>query len=193
MLKDVFTTEVISEIIKLLVALAIGVFVFAIRKAAKSFAKKYDVSAECEEMNNLEDYIKGVVFSCVQSTNQTFVESLKKNGKFTSEKQKEAFELTYNAAYTIVENSLKTLLMTDDLKSIQTYLTTVIEETVKMCKETVESNIVPSIGETTLTVSRPAFTALEEIPDTNVYEFTAQSVDEEFTIQSKDEKDIKED
>jgi ABC-type multidrug transport system fused ATPase/permease subunit len=178
-MKDVFTPEVISQIIKLIAALAIAVFSFAVRKAAKSFAKKYNVSAEFEEMNNLEDYIKRVVFSCVQSTNQTFVDSLKKNGKFDSEKQKEAFELTYNAVYTIVEGSVKTLLMTDDLKAVQTYLTTLIEETVKMCKETVESNLIPPINVSSLMDSQPTFTTLEAIPDKNVYEFNVEPMNEE--------------
>jgi len=178
-MKEVLTPEVVSQIIKLIAALAIAVFSFAVRKAAKSFAKKYDVSAEFEEMNNLEDYIKRVVFSCVQSTNQTFVDSLKKNGKFDSEKQQEAFELTYNAVYTIVEGSVKTLLMTDDLKAVQTYLTTLIEETVKMCKETIENNVVPPINIASLMDSQPTFTTVDTVPTTDVYEFSVEPMNEE--------------
>jgi hypothetical protein len=174
--------EFFEEVIKLVAALAISVFSFAIRKVAKSFAKKYDVSTEFEEMNNLEDYIKRVVLSCVQSTNQTFVDTLKKQGKFDSEKKKEAFEITYNTVYTIVGELLKILLKTEDLKPIQTYLETLIEETVKMCKETIENEPTPKINVDSL-MDNPTFTTFEYKPDalgeTVTYEFSIEDMDNE--------------
>jgi len=180
--KDLLTDEMVSQLIKLVVAIAALLFTLAARKVAKAFAKKYNVTAEFEEFVNIEDYIKRVVLTCVQSTNQTFVDTLKKQGKFDSEKQKEAFEITYNAVYTIVGESLKILLKTEDLKAIQTYLKTLIEETVKMCKETVENELTPKINIDSL-MDNPTFTTLEHKPDVHgeatVYEFSIEDMNDE--------------
>lgn len=181
--KDFLTDEMVSQLIKLVVAIAALLFTLVARKVAKVITKKYNITAEFEEFVNIEDYVKRVVLTCVQSTNQTFVDTLKKQGKFDSEKQQEAFEITYNAASTILGESLKILLKTEDLKSIQTYLTTLIEETVKMCKETVENELTSKTNLDPVMDSL-TYTTLECKPDvhgeTGVYE---------FSIKDKNDKD----
>lgn len=174
--------EIIPQLFKLIVAIATLLFTFAVRKVAKSFAKKYNVTAEFEEFVNIEDYVKRVILTCVQSTNQTFVDTLKKQGKFDSEKKKEAFEITYNTVYTIVGELLKILLKTEDSKPVQTYLETLIEETVKMCKETIENEPTPKININSL-VDNPTFTTLEYKSDIHsepiTYEFSIEDMDYE--------------
>lgn len=48
--------------------------------------------------------------SCVIATNQTYVESLKKQGKFDVEAQKQAFERTTQAVLTILSQEAKDYL-----------------------------------------------------------------------------------
>lgn len=52
------------------------------------------------------------VTNCVVTTSQTYVESLKKQGKFDKEAQKIAFEMSYNAVLTVLSDEAKTYLST---------------------------------------------------------------------------------
>lgn len=70
------------------------------------------------------------VCTCVIATNQTYVEALKKEGKFDAEAQKKAFQMTYDAVMSILSKEAK-----DYLQSIygdlDTFLTNAIEAQVK--------------------------------------------------------------
>ena len=52
------------------------------------------------------------VSSCVLTTSQTYVESLKKQGSFDAAAQKQAFEMTYNAVIGILSDEAKVYLET---------------------------------------------------------------------------------
>jgi hypothetical protein len=47
------------------------------------------------------------ISTCVIATNQTYVESLKQQGKFDAEAQKEAFAKTYNAVIAVLSEEVK--------------------------------------------------------------------------------------
>lgn len=88
-----------------------------------------------ENANNAlaSKYIKMLtetICTCVIATNQTYVEALKKEGKFDAEAQKKAFQMTYNAVISILSKEAK-----DYLQSIygdlDTFLTNAIEAQVK--------------------------------------------------------------
>lgn len=86
---------------------------------------------------NLQDkylnLLQETITNCVIATNQTYVSSLKQQGNFTMEAQKEAFQQTYNAIMAILDNDAKKYLneITGDLSK---YLTTQIEATVNKNK-----------------------------------------------------------
>ena len=80
-------------------------------------------------LNMLDDTIT----ACVLATNQTYVDSLKKQGKFDAEAQKIAFENTYNAVLDILADDAFEYLSVA-VGDLQTYITNKIEANVNMSK-----------------------------------------------------------
>lgn len=83
-----------------------------------------------------EKYIKMLtetITSCVISTNQTYVESLKYKGEFTVEAQKAAFKDTYENVLKILSEDCKDYLR-EAFGDLETYITNRIEAEVKAQK-----------------------------------------------------------
>ena len=73
------------------------------------------------------------ISECVIATNQTYVEALKKQNAFTSEAQKEAFKLTYDAVMAILTDEAKEYLA-EIYGDVAAYITTKIEAEVNVSK-----------------------------------------------------------
>ena len=73
------------------------------------------------------------ITACVIATNQTYVEALKKQNAFTSEAQKEAFALTYNAVMSVLTEEAK-LYLTNIYGDLTAYITAKIEAEVNVSK-----------------------------------------------------------
>ena len=63
-----------------------------------------------EEIDKYLSMLGETITSCVIATNQTYVESLKKEGKFDIEAQKRAFEMTKDAVMLILTDEAKKYL-----------------------------------------------------------------------------------
>ena len=100
-----------------------------IRMKSQEITDKTDNELADKYIQMLTDTIT----ACVIATNQTYVESLKKQGKFDAEAQKHAFELTYNAVVAILSDEAKHYLASiyGDLTA---YITTRIEAEVNVSK-----------------------------------------------------------
>ena len=100
-----------------------------IRMKSQEIADKTDSELADKYIQMLTDTIT----TCVIATNQTYVESLKKQGKFDAEAQKEAFNLTYNAVMAVLTDEAKHYLAAiyGDLTA---YITTRIEAEVNVSK-----------------------------------------------------------
>lgn len=100
-----------------------------IRKKSQEITDKTDSELANKYIRMLTDTIT----TCVIATNQTYVESLKKQGKFDAEAQKEAFKLTYNAVMAVLTDEAKHYLAAiyGDLTA---YITTRIEAEVNVSK-----------------------------------------------------------
>lgn len=94
------------------------------------------------ELNNKNDnemlskyitMLSDTVIDCVIATNQTYVDSLKAQGKFDAEAQKIAFEMTYNAVIKVLNNDAKNYL-TNIYGDLSTYITNMIEAEVNRNK-----------------------------------------------------------
>ena len=73
------------------------------------------------------------ISSAVLATTQTYVDSLKKQGKFDIEAQKVAFSQTYDAVMKVLtDEAIKYL--TASVGDLETYITNRIEADVKLCK-----------------------------------------------------------
>ena len=77
--------------------------------------------------------LQNTVIDCVIATNQTYVESLKMQGKFDAEAQKFAFQKTYDAVMQILTEDAVTYLNAA-LGDLDAYVNTLIEAQVNMQK-----------------------------------------------------------
>ena len=77
--------------------------------------------------------LSNTISDCVIATNQTYVEALKKENAFTTEAQKEAFKLTYDAVMSVLTDDAKTYL-TSIYGDLTAYITTKIEAEVNLSK-----------------------------------------------------------
>lgn len=79
------------------------------------------------------DLLNDTIANCVIATNQTYVETLKKENAFTADAQKVAFEKTYQAVIaTLSEEAQKYL--PEVVGDLQTYITQKIEASVNQNK-----------------------------------------------------------
>ena len=77
------------------------------------------------------------ITDCVIATNQTYVDSLKSQGKFDAEAQKKAFNITLTAVLSILNDEAKEYL-TAIYGDLNTYITKQIEAAVNKNKTTIE-------------------------------------------------------
>lgn len=103
--------------------LILGKFAIDWLKAKTDEAKQNTTSVQ--EQKYL-DMIYHTISTCVIATNQTYVESLKQQGKFDAEAQKEAFAKTYNAVIAVLSEEVK-LYIIETSGNLQIYLTQQIE------------------------------------------------------------------
>ena len=75
------------------------------------------------------------ITDCVIATNQTYVDSLKAQGKFDAEAQKKAFNMTLTAVLSILNDEAKEYL-TAVYGDLNTYITKQIEAAVNKNKTT---------------------------------------------------------
>ena len=100
-----------------------------IRKKSQEITDKTDSGLADKYIKMLTDTIT----ICVIATNQTYVESLKKQGKFDAGAQKEAFKLTYEAIMSVLTDEAKHYL-TSIYGDLTAYITTRIEAEVNVSK-----------------------------------------------------------
>lgn len=101
-----------------------------ISQKIKEMTDAKDDATYTKYMNMLRDTIT----DCVIATNQTYVDSLKKEGKFDAEAQKKAFEKTYAAVMAILTDDAKNYL-TEIVGDLDEYVSNLIESNVKTSKE----------------------------------------------------------
>ena len=78
--------------------------------------------------------LSDTVINCVVTTNQTYVNTLKEQGKFDAEAQKEAFNKTYEAVMRILTDDAKKYL-SEVLGDLDLYINALIESQVSFQKQ----------------------------------------------------------
>lgn len=86
-----------------------------------------------ETVKKYLDMLDTTITNAVLATTQTYVEALKKQGKFDAEAQKAAFQQTFDAVMSVLTDEAKKYL-TESVGDLNTYITTKIEAQVKMSK-----------------------------------------------------------
>lgn len=122
-------TPALIDALALIIAALAGYLITYINKKKKAL----EVEIDNENTKAYLDMIEKTIIDCVNATNQTYVETLKKEGKFTKEAQKEAFNKTLQSVKAILsKDCLEYLsLITTD---VNTYIYNKIEAEVNYAK-----------------------------------------------------------
>lgn len=129
-------TELIAQIFEICI---IPLLAILTRYAVKYFQAKVDDLSAATENNTIAKYaqlIATTVENCVITTNQTYVDSLKEQGKFDADAQKIAFDKTLTAVLAVLSEDAKTYIQ-ETTSDINVYLTQLIEAEVNKNKATV--------------------------------------------------------
>ncbi len=86
------------------------------------------------EQNKDTDLISDTIIQCVIATNQTYVEALKKEGKFDAEAQEKAFEITKQAVLAVLTNQARDFIEMS-YGDVEAWLNQQIEATINTYKK----------------------------------------------------------
>ena len=131
------TLQMFSEIINVCVIPLLGVLVTYLVKYINSKSKELETQVNNDIAKKYINMLTSTITSCVIATNQTYVESLKKQGKFDVEAQKTAFSMTLAAVQDLLSVEAKEYL-SEIYGDLDAYITTQIEAAVNKNKTTIE-------------------------------------------------------
>ena len=123
---------ILTNILKVVLILISFALSYGICRFANARAKQIEKSTGYEYSDVIWK-IENIVENCVVETNETFVNKLKEKGEFTKEKQIEAFNKTFETAYSEISNGMIELLE-DEGVNVANLLTTLIEKMVRLRK-----------------------------------------------------------
>jgi hypothetical protein len=126
-------TQLITEIFQVCIIPLLGVLTAFFVKWVN--AKSIEISTNIDDatLKKYMDMLTQTISDCVIATNQTYVESLKQQGKFDLDAQKEAFNLTKDAVLAILSEEAQTYLSTA-VGDLNAYITKKIEAEVNLNK-----------------------------------------------------------
>lgn len=126
-------TEVLKQIFELIVypVLSIGGIYLTYLIGVKISELKQKTKNETTK--KYLDMLHSTISSVVLATTQTYVETLKKNGKFDGEAQKVAFQMTYDAVMKVLTDEAVKYI-TESVGDLETYVTNKIEAEVQLNK-----------------------------------------------------------
>lgn len=126
--------QMISEIVNVCIIPLLGVLVTYLVKYINSKSKELESQVDNETAKKYINMLTKTITDCVIATNQTYVETLKAQGKFDAEAQKKAFEMTLSAVQGLLTTEAKTYLA-EIYGDLDAYITTQIEATVNKNKK----------------------------------------------------------
>ena len=107
-------TTLLADIFQVCIIPLLGVLTAFFVKWVNTKSTEIQTNVDDATLNKYMAMLTQTISDCVIATNQTYVESLKQQGKFDLEAQKNAFNLTKDAVLTILS------------KDAQLYLSTVV-------------------------------------------------------------------
>lgn len=125
--------NVVKQIFELVVFPLLGIgttyLIVLINTKIKELKKQSDNDLEKKYL----DMLNNTITDCVLATNQTYVNELKKQGKFDMDAQKIAFQKTYENVMALLTDEAKKYLA-EALGDLQTYVNNKIEAEVLLNK-----------------------------------------------------------
>lgn len=126
--------EMIKDLLYILITAAVPVLTTYVCKFLYAKWTEGKVKIENEKVSTTLDSVINMVLDVVEATNQTFVDELKKNGKFTEEAAAEAFRISKDKALKMLSNESADIIAMV-YGDVDVYLDTLIEATVKQLKK----------------------------------------------------------
>ena len=124
---------ILQQVFELCIIPLLGIITFYIVQFIKTKTEELNSNNSNEILSKYIEMLSNTICECVIATNQTYVDSLKKQGKFDAEAQKKAFEMTYNAVIKILSEEAKVYL-TSVYGDLNAYITNMIEAEVNKNK-----------------------------------------------------------
>jgi hypothetical protein len=125
--------ELLTEIFKVCIIPLLGVLTAFFVKWVNAKSAEIKTTIDDATLTKYMDMLTQTISDCVIATNQTYVESLKAQGKFDMEAQKTAFSLTKDAVMTILSAEAQIYLSTA-VGDLNAYITKKIEAEVNLNK-----------------------------------------------------------
>ena len=126
--------EILVEIGTSVVCLLLASVLLFLAKWVHIKCEQLKAKTDSEALKALLDKIDFIVQLCVETTNQTFVDDLKENNKFTEQEKQQAYNKTFE--------SIENMLTEDDKEQIlanfgdlSTFLKTSVENYIKSSKD----------------------------------------------------------
>ena len=108
-----FLKELLPIIFLLVVIPSLGILTAFLVQLIQKWKEELKQKTDNELLKKYIDLLAETITSCVIATNQTYVNELKRQGKFDTEAQKIAFQKTYDA--------IMQILSEDAIKYLSTY------------------------------------------------------------------------
>lgn len=102
--------NLLNEIFQVCIVPLLGILTTYLVKYITIKMEEIQVKTENEIINKYLNMLTTTITECVIATNQTYVEALKKEGKFDLDAQKKAFEMTQEAVMLILTDEAKKYL-----------------------------------------------------------------------------------
>ena len=128
------TMQMLQQIFEVCIIPLLGILTTFLIVFISKKAQELKAQTDNELYHKYIDMLEETVINCVIATNQTYVDALKKQGKFDLEAQKEAFNRTYNQVMLILADDAKEYL-SSAVGDLNAYITNMIEAQVKLQRE----------------------------------------------------------
>lgn len=125
--------ELLTKIFEICIIPLLGILTTYIVSFLRNKSKELSAKTNNETLNTYLNMLTDTITNCVIATNQTYVNSLKSQGKFDAEAQKRAFETTKNAVLLILTDEVKSYLSTA-IGDIDAFIDNQIEAVVNINK-----------------------------------------------------------
>ena len=102
--------KLLYDVFNLCIVPLVGVLAFYLVQYIKAKGNEIAANVDSELASKYIVMLTTTITDCVVATNQTYVEALKKEGKFDKEAQYKAFQMTYNAVMDILTEDAKEYL-----------------------------------------------------------------------------------
>lgn len=128
------TMELLTQIMEVVIIPLLGILTAYAVKIINAKMEQISSNRKNELEKKYLNMLSSTITECVMATTQTYVDSLKKQGAFTAEAQKNAFDQTYNAVMTILSEEAKEYL-NEAVGDLNLYITQKIEAEVNLNKQ----------------------------------------------------------